>query len=74
MELHTRSALILARRSSIWFGSTWVAGARSNAALHGEPEGKTDWHGSLWRVTFSWTGIARQDHEVRLIPAQYEDQ
>jgi hypothetical protein len=22
-------------------------------------EGKTDWHGSLWRVPFSRTGIAR---------------
>jgi hypothetical protein len=33
--------------------------AQATAALHGEPEGRTNWHGSLWRVTFSRTGIAR---------------
>src|SRR5665213_1030660 len=46
--------------------------ADATGALHSEPEGRFDWHGSLWRSPLSRTRALRnQGHEVRLMPAQY---
>jgi len=61
-----RSALISARQCFIWLGLTHAARlwyARSfrakTVALHCEPAGRIDWHGSLRRVALSRAGAER---------------